>query len=132
MNEDNGTIREFESGATRSSAVGRYDPEGYCSPLVEERFAEYMLKHQFQADGTRRESDNWQLGMTFWSYMKGMKRHVLHLWLRHRGHTPKDEAAAANIQEDLCAIIFNAQGYLHSLLLREEKVLTTENEGRGD
>jgi hypothetical protein len=113
---DNGTVREFDTGATRTSSTGRYDPEGYMSPLVEERFCEYMLKHQYQADGTIRDSDNWQKGMPIRSYIKGLKRHLLHLWLRYRGHTPQDPKAAANIQEDLCAIIFNAQGYLHTLL----------------
>ncbi len=118
---DNGTIREFETGATRSSAEGRYDPEGYMSPLVEERFCEYMLKHQYQADGTIRASDNWQKGMPIEDYVKGMKRHVLHMWLRHRGFEPKDPKAAPNIEEDLCAIIFNAQGMLHSLLLLDRR-----------
>jgi hypothetical protein len=113
---DNGTIREFETGATRSSADGRYDPEGYLSPIVIERFAEYMQRHQYQADGSLRDSDNWTKGMPITSFMKGMWRHVLHLWLRHRGFTPQDPKAAANIQEDLCAIMFNAMGYLYMLL----------------
>jgi hypothetical protein len=109
-------MRTFETGATRSDNSDRYDPEGYLSPLVIERFCEYMLKHQFQEDGTKRDSDNWQRGMTLGSYIEGMHRHFLHFWLRYRGHTPKDPKAGADIQEDLCAIIFNAQGYLHTLL----------------
>ncbi len=109
-------IRTFETGATRSGDSGRYDPEGFLSPLALERFCEYMNKHRRQADGTLRDSDNWQKGMPLISYMKGMWRHLLHLWQRHRGWTVTDPGAAANIEEDLCAIIFNAQGYLHELV----------------
>jgi hypothetical protein len=119
MAKDNGQAREFETGATRSSDEGRYDPEGYMSPLVEERFSEYMLRHQYQADGKVRDSDNWQKGMPRETYMKGMKRHVLHLWLRHRGFEPNDPNAATDIEEDLCAILFNAQGYLHTLMAEQ-------------
>lgn len=114
------TIREFETGATRSDDTDRYDPEGYLSPLAIERFSEYMLKHQYQADGTLRDSDNWTKGMPLASFMKGMWRHMLHLWLRHRGFTPKDPKAGKDIQEDLCAIMFNAMGYLH-MVLRDEQ-----------
>lgn len=110
------TVRQFDTGATRSSSADRYDPEGFLSPLVVERFAEYMQKHRVQADGSLRASDNWQKGMPVASYMKGMWRHFLHLWLRHRGHTPNDSNAGATIEEDLCAIIFNAQGYLHTVI----------------
>ncbi len=109
-------VRKFDTGATRSSDAGRYDPEGFLSPLALERFCEYMNKHRFQADGTIRDSDNWQKGMPLVTYMKGMWRHFLHLWQRHRGWIVSDPGAAANIEEDLCAILFNVQGYLHTLV----------------
>lgn len=113
------TIRTFETGATRSPDMARDDPEGFMSPLVEQRFCQYMAKHRVQADGTLRDSDNWQKGLPLSSYMKGLKRHVQHLWLRHRGWPVLDPRAGADIQEDLCAIIFNSQGYLHELLRAE-------------
>lgn len=108
--------RVFETGATRSPEQGRYDPEGYLSPVALERFCEYMHKHQRQADGTIRPSDNWQKGLPLATYMKGMLRHVLHLWARYRGFVVQDSKAAADMEEDLCAMIFNAQGMLHELL----------------
>jgi hypothetical protein len=116
-----GKVRTFSSGATRSSSDGRYDPEGYLSPLAIERFSEYMLKNQYQADGQVRASDNWQKGMPLDSYMKGLWRHMLHLWLRHRGHDPRDEKAGVDIEEDLCAIMFNAMGYLHRRLADDQQ-----------
>jgi len=78
-----------------------------------------MQKHRKQADGTLRESDNWQKGMPLATYMKGLWRHFLHFWQRHRGWPVNDPKAAADIQEDLCAILFNSMGYLHALLAKE-------------
>lgn len=110
-----GMLRKFDTGATRSADVARDDPEGFMSPLVEERFCQYMTKHRRQADGTLRDSDNWQKGLPYDTYMKGMKRHLQHLWLRHRGWPVADPMAAGDMEEDLCALMFNVQGYLHEL-----------------
>lgn len=109
-------VRNFDTGATRSSDSGRYDPEGFLSPLALERFCAYMNKHRQQPDGSIRASDNWQKGIPGETYMKGLWRHLLHAWTRHRGFAPVDAKAADNLEEDLCAIIFNAQGYLHELI----------------
>lgn len=112
----NDTVRTFETGATRSADTGRIDPEGFLSPLVLERYCEYMGKHRLQPDGNLRASDNWQKGIPLTTYVKGLWRHFLHFWTRHRGFTILDPLAAADIEEDLCAIMFNAQGYLFELL----------------
>lgn len=117
---DEHLVRSFETGATRSSDKDRDDPEGYLSPLVIDRFCQYMSKHRVQPDGSIRDSDNWQKGLPLATYMKGLWRHFLHLWTRHRGWTVRDQKAAADIEEDLCSIIFNAQGYLHELLKQKE------------
>lgn len=109
-------MRDFGTGATRAPVEGRIDGEAYLSPLVLERFSEYMLKHQVTVTGERRQGDNWQKGIPKDVYMKGLWRHFLHLWQRHRGWKPKDHLAAADIEEDLCALLFGIQGYLHELL----------------
>ena len=112
-----GTVmRLFESGATRASDANRPDYEGFLSPLVIERFGEYMNKNRKQTDGTLRDSDNWQKGIPLAAYMKGAFRHFIHWWTRHRGWGVRDPLAAVDIEEDICALIFNAQGYLHELL----------------
>lgn len=116
------SLRTFETGATRSLDAERVDPEGVLSPLAIERYGEYMGKHRRQSDGTLRATDNWQKGIPLPAYMKGMWRHVLHLWQRHRGWTVVDPKAADDIEEDLCAIIFNAQGYLHEILKEKRRV----------
>lgn len=109
-------VRQFATGATRSADSGRYDPEGYLSPIALERFCAYMQKHQVQPDGTIRASDNWQKGIPLSAYMKGIWRHSLHLWTRHRGYVVQDVHASSDMEEDLCALLFNVQGMLHELL----------------
>lgn len=109
-------VRQFATGAKRSADHDRIDPEGFLSPLVIERFSAYLHKHRTMPDGSQRESDNWQKGMPLATYMKGAWRHLLHWWTRHRGFPVTDPKAAANIEEDLCALIFNASGYLHEIL----------------
>lgn len=111
-----GVMRSFSTGATRSSDAGRIDPEGFMNPLVVERFCEYMNKHRVQADGSTRASDNWQKGMPTASGLKGMWRHFLHLWTRLRGYAVTDPKAAADAEEDVCAIMFNCQVILLNLI----------------
>ena len=117
-------MREFDTGATRNSDEGKPDYEAYLSPLVIQRYGEYMAKHAVQADGKLRPGDNWQKGFPLSSYVKSGWRHMLDWWLLHRGY--KDQAEADNIEEALCAVIFNASGYLHELLKRKQRLSTKE------
>ena len=111
MKKTKGKIRSFTTGATRDTDEGKYDYEGFFSPLVIERFAEYMNKHRKQSDGNLRDSDNWQKGIPLCAYMKSGWRHFIDLWKEHRGYRTKD-----GIEEALCALLFNVQGYLHEYL----------------
>ena len=51
---------------------------------VLERYAEYMNDARVQADGSLRDSDNWQKGMPLSAYMKSGWRHFLTWWKYHR------------------------------------------------
>ena len=106
-------MRKFDTGATRRSLEGKPQYEGYLSPIVIKRFGEYMLKHQTQADGQRREPDNWQRGIDKKSYMDSMVRHLVDVWLHHRGC---GEEATEDLEEALCALRFNVDGYLFETL----------------
>ena len=108
-------MREFTTGATRSSDCGKPDYEGYLSPLVMEAFGRYMLNHQTCEDGSERESDNWQKEIPKEQYLKSAWRHFLQWWKGHRGWEADDPV------ESLCALIFNVQGYLHELLKERMK-----------
>jgi len=107
-------MRNFKSGAKRDTDVGKPDYEGYLNPLVLERFGQYMLKHQVQADGAIRDSDNWQRGIPQDVYMKSGFRHFMDWWKSHR-------TGSGDCQEALCALIFNAMGYLLALVEHKEE-----------
>ena len=108
-------MRKFKTGATRDNAEGKFDYEGFLSPLVIERFGKYMDKHRKQADGQLRDSDNWQKGMPKEAYIKSAWRHFVDWWKEHRKIESKD-----GIEEAICALIFNAQGYLHEYLKKNK------------
>lgn len=114
--------RKFESGATRSSITDRYDPEAALSPLVVERYAAYIHSCNKLPDGSLRADDNWQKGIPLEVYMKGAWRHFLHAWQRHRNWLVADPKAAPTLEDDLCALLFNVQGYLHELLAEKARV----------
>lgn len=121
-------MRTFEGGATRDNDETKPDYEGYLSPLVIKRYGEYMTKHRVQSDGKLRDSDNWQKGIPIVAYMKSLFRHLIDLWSVHRRYLtywPSIEAAERK-EEALCAIIFNASGYLHESL----KAITGESQGK--
>lgn len=110
-------IRKFETGATRDNDQDKFDYEGFLSPLVIERFGQYMHKHRLQSDGNLRDSDNWQRGIPKDSYIKSGLRHIIDLWLLHRGYDSREP----DIEEAICGVIFNMQGYLHEIL-KEKRV----------
>jgi hypothetical protein len=112
-------VRQFETGATRDSEEGKPDYEGFLSPLVVRRYGKYMHKHRVQADGKLRASDNWQKGIPATAYMKSLWRHFLDVWALHRGNKvadPDSPAEELTLEDALCAVLFNAHGYLHELL----------------
>ena len=101
--------RVFESGAIRDTDEDKLDYEGFLSPLVLKRYAQYMHKHRKLPNGDMRDSDNWQKGIPLNEYMSPMWRHFMEVWSDHRaGGEAGDEA--------LCALLFNVMGYLHEIL----------------
>lgn len=134
----NGTIRKFETGATRDTEGGKNDYEGYLSPLSLFAFGNYMTKHRRQPDGSLRDSDNWQKGISLPCYMKSLWRHLLDLWSLHRGYQVYKERVngeevthvqrggpahpdwvEVTVEDSCCGIWFNTQGYLHEHLKQQ-------------
>lgn len=108
-------MREFETGATRDSDEGKLDFEGFLSPAVLERFAEYMHKNRIQADGKLRDSDNWQKGIPREAYMKSGWRHFFAWWKAwRRGEDGVEEA---------CALLFNVMGWIHETLKKQDRLI---------
>ena len=89
-----------------------------------------MHRHRKQSDGKIRDSDNWQKGIPFSAYMKSLWRHLVDLWEMHRDPDPAyydDDDTPDDMEEALCAIIFNASGYLHELLKSQSNDHATLN-----
>lgn len=113
-----GAVRTFDSGATRNIDNNKFDYEGFVHPEALHAFAEYMHTHRKQRDGTIRDSDNWQKGIPFRTYVKSLVRHAIDLWRMERGFsvTNPDTGQPHTKQELCCAIVFNSMGYLKELL----------------
>ena len=108
--------RTFDTGATRDTETDKLDYEGFLSPLVLKRYAEYLNGHRTMSDGSTRDSDNWQKGIPFDVYMKSTYRHFVDMWMVHRLWRPD----IGNFMEDaMCAILFNVMGYLHERLAKQ-------------
>lgn len=113
MSEMRTAIRQFETGATRSPQGDKLCYDGFFSPLVMKRVAQYMHKHRTQSDGQIRASDNWQKGIPQASYMESMWRHFEDIWLYQRGYADMMEE---DIETALCAMQFNTAGMLLEIL----------------
>lgn len=115
-----GVVRVFETGANRDVDTNKYDYEAFLSPLVIRAFGEYMHKNRQLKDGTLRPGDNWQLGIPKDAYMKSAWRHFHDVWMLHRGYDAwNQDSDYIDIKEALCALMFNIQGYLHSLCIED-------------
>lgn len=105
------TARTFDTGATRDTDHGKLDFEGFLSPRVLKRYAEYMHKNRHMRDGSLRDSDNWQKGIPRDAYMKSGFRHFFEWWEAHREGRVDEEA--------MTALLFNVMGYLHEHLTEQ-------------
>lgn len=118
---DKSPMRTFASGATRNLSEHKIDFAGHLSPEVLEEFGAYMHSHRIQADGTTRASDNWKKGITKEAYGQSLFRHVMDFMRAHNGIVviDKDTNKVVHRKDLLCAIMFNAMGYLFELLVDE-------------
>src|SRR5437899_9739809 len=86
-----------------------------------------MNKHRVQSDGRVRDSDNWQRGIPREAYMKSAMRHFMDWWKEHRGVSTKD-----GLEDALCALLFNAEGYLYELLKAKRDAVVTASPVKTD
>ena len=115
---DDGLVRTFDTGATRDSEQGKYDYEGFLSPLVLHAFAAYMHEHRKMPDGSMRDADNWQQGFGRPVIMKSLVRHLMDLWLLHDGFAvPRPETGEVPTWDDaLGGLMFNVMAYWFDVL----------------
>ena len=125
MIKDRGEVmRKFKTGATRDDDTGKLDYEGFLSPTVLRRYANYMHEHREQADGETRSSDNWKKGIKIEAYMDSMWRHFMDVWMAYsimKWTTGKNDASMFTLQDQLCALLFNVMGMLHEVIEDREE-----------
>lgn len=111
-------MRQFSTGATRNLSTTKVNPAKCLSPLVIQRYSEYMRDMRRQSDGTLRADDNWKKGMTLESFMESGQRHNLHWWMIDSGvpYVSEDDGHSIDIEEACCALMFNVMGYLHETI----------------
>jgi hypothetical protein len=120
---DDGTLRTFDTGATRDTSKDKLEPWGFLAPEVLAAFSRYMHKHRKQSDGSLRDADNWKKGIPEKVYRHSLARHFMDWWLVTCGEVPQydTDIAARMLEEDgitprdaelelLMAILFNVQG----------------------
>ena len=115
-------IRKFDTGATRDTEAGKLDYIKALSPIVLQRYVQYLDKHRLQSDGSLRDWDNWKQGIPPEVYLSSRMRHEIAIWLLFEGYPAFDNHGPVNIEDALCAIIFNAQGQLHEILKTKMEV----------
>jgi hypothetical protein len=109
------TLEQFEKGATRTVCDDKLSYVKALSPIVLRRYVQYLANHRKQVDGTMREFDNWKRGIPVERYLDGLGRHFMTLWLVMDGFEIYDDLGQKDIEDVLCAIIFNSMGMLHEI-----------------
>lgn len=105
-------MRQWETGANRDDDTDKMDYEGFLSPVVLERFAQYMHAHRHLEDGSVRSAGNWQRGIPLEAYRSSLIRHVMQAWKLWRGFPVAEKGKPVDLEDALCAILFNTQGML--------------------
>ena len=110
-------IRTFDTGATRDTAQGKLDYVKALSPIVLRRYVQYLDKHRLQPDGSYRDFDNWKKGIPQETYRSSQGRHFFDDWLLSEGYATEDNhGPVTDIEDVLCAELFNIQGRLREIL----------------
>ena len=122
--DDEALIRTFDSGATRDTVQGKLDYVKALSPIVLRRYAQYLDKNRLQSDGSYRDFDNWKNGIPQEVYHSGGGRHFMDTWLLTEGYATEDNHGPVEIEDAICAQLFNLMGRLHEMLkVKELKAL---------
>lgn len=106
--KDSGHLRTFSTGAVRDRAAGKGRPD-LISPIALRRLGMWMEKGA-EKYGAR----NWEQGIPLSEYLASAYRHLLALMA---GEDDEDHAAA---------LMFNAQGFIHTREMVDRGVLPCE------
>lgn len=110
------SIRKFDTGATRDTVEGKLDYMKALSPIVLQRYVQYLDKHRLQSDGSMRDFNNWKKGIPLDTYHSSKGRHFFAAWLIEEGYEVSDNHGPVDEEDALCGELFNTMGRLHELL----------------
>jgi hypothetical protein len=131
--KDDGVLRGFTSGATRDTAEGKLDFDGFISAFVMRQYARYMNMNRLQSDGKIRDSDNWQKGIPMPVYIKSKYRHWEEMWYTWKiwqriGHMNMPRQEVIEFVGAICGDLFNTMGFLHEFLKENAEVRFDDDE----
>ena len=134
-------MRNYKTGATRSSADGKVDHLGFRNPITELAFGKYMLRHRVQEDGQLRAANNWWKGIDNNDTIQSLIRHTEDLSALHSGlfvYKIKDEDGEhtyysekpikllkgneITVDETTNAIRFNSMSYLLNYIRQQYEI----------
>lgn len=119
--------REFTTGAKRDTEEGKLRFHAALSPYALEAWVDYCRRHNNQV---HRCEENWKRGMPLESFISSHFRHAHHWWKMHDttlGNGDLTEGERRELIEALCAVLFNAHGYLHELTKPGERQMLNEH-----
>jgi hypothetical protein len=110
-------LRVFPTGAIRDDNHNKYEYAKALDPRVLRAYLAFLHRHAEMPDGSYRPVDNWKKGMGE-TFIDSLVRHVMDLWeLDHYGESYRPEnGEPVNMVDALCAVIFNAHGWLYEHL----------------
>jgi hypothetical protein len=111
--------RVFDTGATRDTVEGKLCYAKALSFRVLRRYVEYLGSHRQLPDGSIRDWDDWKKGIPQEDYKDSMLRHAFDAKLLSDGVPVSDNHGPCNIEDLLCAVMFNAMGWLREILIRK-------------
>ena len=107
-------MQTYHSGASRSDATNKLSYLRGLSVQVLTRYMEYLQANRALPDGSLRDFDNWKKGQPAARYKDSLYRHTHDAIRKSIGlSVPED----ASLEDLLCAVIFNASGWLFELLV---------------
>ena len=109
-------MREFETGATRDVVDDKLNYIKALSPIVMQCYVQYLGDHRIQADGNKRDWDNWKKGIPKETYLEGEDRHHRAVWKLLQGYPAFDNHGPVTLEDSLCGVIFNSMGLLHEII----------------
>lgn len=111
-------VRTFDSGAIRDTDEGKLDYVKALSPIVLRRYVQYLDKHRLLPDGSYRDFDNWKSGdgIPQEIYHSSGGRHFFDTWLLTEGYATEDNHGSVDLEDSLCAQLFNIQGRIKEIL----------------